>query len=147
LPPPAASTVYELTERGRELERPLLELGRWGARSLGPRVEGQPLRSGWLGVAMLGFFRPEAARDLEATFELRLTDSVFHARVEAGQATVADGPVAAADLVLEADNETFLGLLAGALGPDEGAAAVRLDGDPSLLPRFLDAFRFALPAG
>ena len=33
LPPPAASTVYELTEWGQELEEVLVRLGRWGARS------------------------------------------------------------------------------------------------------------------
>jgi DNA-binding HxlR family transcriptional regulator len=32
LPPPAASRVYELTERGRELEPVILALGRWGSR-------------------------------------------------------------------------------------------------------------------
>ena len=30
LEPPASATAYELTELGRGLERPLLELGRWG---------------------------------------------------------------------------------------------------------------------
>ena len=30
LEPPASAIAYELTELGRELERPLLELGRWG---------------------------------------------------------------------------------------------------------------------
>src|SRR3954452_5502790 len=33
LPPPAGSTVYELTEWGRELEQVVVQLGRWGARS------------------------------------------------------------------------------------------------------------------
>lgn len=33
LPPPAASTVYELTEWGRELEPVVTKLGAWGARS------------------------------------------------------------------------------------------------------------------
>ena len=33
--PPAASTVYELTEYGRQLEEPLYALARWGARTLG----------------------------------------------------------------------------------------------------------------
>lgn len=32
LPPPAGSTVYELTEKGRELLPVLVELARWGAR-------------------------------------------------------------------------------------------------------------------
>ena len=36
LPPPAASTVYELTPRGQDLRPVLHELARWGARSLGP---------------------------------------------------------------------------------------------------------------
>src|SRR3954452_5144800 len=31
LPPPAASRVYELTDRGRELEPVLRALGRWGS--------------------------------------------------------------------------------------------------------------------
>src|ERR671927_447642 len=52
LPPPAASTVYELTEYGRALEGPLLALGRWGARSMGTRQPGQALRSEWFGVAL-----------------------------------------------------------------------------------------------
>ncbi len=44
LPPPAASTVYELTEYGAELEEPLYALARWGARSLPPaRAEGRVL--------------------------------------------------------------------------------------------------------
>src|SRR5215470_18393749 len=35
LPPPAASTVYELTEVGRALEPAIFAIGRWGARFLG----------------------------------------------------------------------------------------------------------------
>src|SRR6266540_2349588 len=37
LPAPAAATVYELTEYGRELEEPLLAFGRWGAKTLSRR--------------------------------------------------------------------------------------------------------------
>src|SRR3981081_2641918 len=37
LPPPAGSRVYELTERGHELEPVVLALGRWGSRTpIGP---------------------------------------------------------------------------------------------------------------
>src|SRR3954463_5634306 len=31
LPPPAGSRIYELTERGRELEPIVISLGRWGS--------------------------------------------------------------------------------------------------------------------
>src|SRR5712692_3818018 len=48
LPPPAASTVYELTSYGRDLVPVLLAFGRWGARSLGEKKEGEALRSEWI---------------------------------------------------------------------------------------------------
>src|SRR6516225_10062018 len=35
LPRPEGSVVYELTEYGRELEPTVVELGRWGAKTLG----------------------------------------------------------------------------------------------------------------
>src|ERR671937_1536103 len=71
LPPPAASTVYELTDYGRTLEGPLLSLGRWGATSMGQRQDGQSLRSEWLAVALKAFFRPEAAAVFRAAVGLR----------------------------------------------------------------------------
>src|SRR3954468_24205124 len=37
LPPPAGSTVYELTAGGRELEPVVLALGAWGSRVTLPR--------------------------------------------------------------------------------------------------------------
>src|ERR671938_1616285 len=88
LPPPAASTVYELTEYGRALEGPLLALGRWGATSMGQRQDGQSLRSEWLAVALKAFFRPEAAREVRATIELRFEDGAFLARIDDGSLLV-----------------------------------------------------------
>ena len=41
LPPPAASTVYELTEHGRGLTEALAALARWGSATLGKPKEGQ----------------------------------------------------------------------------------------------------------
>src|SRR5919197_1846436 len=96
LPPPAASTVYELTDYGRTLEGPLLALGRWGALSMGTRQPEQALRSEWLAVALKAFFRPEAASDLRAEIELRFEDGTFLARVDhgslGGEAGSAHGP-------------------------------------------------------
>src|ERR687898_2529954 len=47
LPPPAASTVYELTPTGRELRPVLHELARFGARLMGPPPL-DALEPGWL---------------------------------------------------------------------------------------------------
>ena len=138
LPPPAASTIYELTEYGRQLEGPLLALGRWGALSMGTR-DGQELRSEWLAVALKAFFRPEAASDLRADIELRFEDGTFLARVDHGSLVVEAGSANGADLVLRTEVETLIGFLAGA---DVPAAALGPEGDEELLARLPYVFAF-----
>ena len=49
LPPPAASSVYELTPLGQSLEKSLLELGRWGSQFVPASIEGA-LEKGSLAV-------------------------------------------------------------------------------------------------
>jgi DNA-binding HxlR family transcriptional regulator len=149
LPAPAASTVYELTEYGRELEPILLALGRWGASSLGPRDETEVLRSHWLALALMGFFRPEAADGVSAEYEVRLRDGVFNLTVRDGLVEAAPGPAHAPELVLEADDDALIALLAGATdaGPALASGAVRLvEGDEAGLERFMRLFRFVVPA-
>ena len=145
LPPPAASTVYELTEYGRGLEEILLALGRWGARTMGSRRPGQGLRSEWLVVALRAFFRPEAAAGVRETYELRLSDGVFQVRVEEGRLELAPGPAPGAALVLETDEDTLVGLLTGAVEPDQAEAAglLRVEGGREELGRLLELFSFS----
>jgi DNA-binding HxlR family transcriptional regulator len=141
LPPPAASTVYELTEHGRALEAPLLALGRWGALSIGRRRPGQTLRSEWLAVALKAFFRPDASADVRATIELRFDDGTFLARIDAGSLLVLPTERNGADLVLTTDVETLIGFLAG---EDVPPAALSPEGDEALLERLPQVFAFGL---
>src|ERR687888_971650 len=139
LPPPAASTIYELTEYGRELEGPLLALGRWGALSMGARQPEQALRSEWLGVALKAFSRPEAAADLKAEIELRFADGTFLARVDHGSLAVEHASPNGADLVLETEVETLIAYLAGG---DVPPAALGAEGNTALLERLPRIFAF-----
>ena len=141
LPPPAASTVYELTEYGRMLEGPLLAVGRWGAASMGQRQPGQTLRSEWFGVALKAFFRPEAAADLRAEIELRFDDGTLLARLDHGTLVVEPFSPNGADLVLETEVETLIAYLAGA---DVPPAALAPHGDAALLERLPRIFAFGL---
>src|SRR3954465_11755567 len=77
LPPPYASTVYELTPYGRELDEVLFALGRWGARSLGPPVFEEELSAEWGLNALPALCDPEAARELNETYVLKIGDDVF----------------------------------------------------------------------
>lgn len=148
LPPPAASTVYELTELGHELRPALLELGRWGARFLGRPTGAESMRPGWYVLSMIATFRPEVAGDGDATYELRVDGERFQIRVRNGEAVIVGEPqVADPDLVLTCDLMTFLGLLGGEVSPT-GALRdrrIEIEGDRTALIRFHETFRWPMP--
>ena len=140
LPPPAASTVYELTEYGRELEPIMLQLGAWAAKTLGERSPDVTLRGEWLMVALKAMFRPEAARGLNATIAVVFEDAAFTVRLSRGSLEVTPGRPATADLTLTTDPDTLLGYLAGAPVP---AVALSPEGDLALLERLPRIFAFS----
>jgi DNA-binding HxlR family transcriptional regulator/putative sterol carrier protein len=141
VPRPESGVVYELTEFGQELEDVILRLGRWGARTLGePRPE-DTVNADSMMLALRATFRPEAARGLRASYELRLGEIVFHARVDKGSLEVAEGPLPDADLILEADL-SLRRLMSGELSPREAVKSgkVRIVGKIDLLERFVEIF-------
>ncbi len=141
LPRPAAGVVYELTEYGAELEDVVFRLGLWGAKSLGQPRPGETVTVDSLIVALRSTFRPAAARDLRATYELRLGEIVLHARIVDGALETGQGPLEAPDLVIDTD-VAVKALMAGEMSPAEAIdnGRVRLTGDPSLLTRFAEVF-------
>ena len=142
LPPPAGSTVYELTEVGQALEPVVMALGRWGMRFLGPRPEGVFLSANAYLLAMRAAFRPDAAAGLSQTYELRVGNQVFEVRVANGQCTTAERPASAPDVVMTLDVATLGALLHGELPPEAALASgrVTLQGDPQALERFVQLF-------
>jgi DNA-binding HxlR family transcriptional regulator len=142
LPRPSMSVVYELTDYGRDLEDIVLRLGRWGARS---RREPKPediLTEDALILALRSTFHPEAAWQVYATFELHVANIVVHVRVENGSILTGEGPPAAPDLVIHAD-DALRELMAGELTPRTAVELrrVSLIGEPALLERFVELFR------
>jgi DNA-binding HxlR family transcriptional regulator len=142
LPRPARAVVYELTAYGLELDRVVVELGRWGAKNLGNPRAGETITLDALITALRTTFHPEPARGLRAGFELRVGAIVLHARVDDGRVDVAEGSLPGADLAIEA-SPGIRALMAGELSPADavGSGIVRLTGNPELLQRFVDIFR------
>jgi DNA-binding HxlR family transcriptional regulator len=142
LPPPAGSRVYELTERGRELEPVLLALGRWGRDAPFP-PEAPPLSADAAVLALPTTFEPGNARGMTAKVELRLGHDRFLARVRRGRFDVSRDEDAGADACLETDPATLASLLWHgarlAEAEDEGRAGA--SGDRAVLERFLTLFR------
>ena len=141
LPPPAASHVYELTDRGRELEPVVVALGRWGSSAP------FPARDSVYGVdsavvALKSLFARSLADGLEATYELRLNDQRFTARVSSGRFQLSRGGTGDADAAITADPGTLAALLwhgrslAGAIRSGD----VEIAGDEATIERFLGLF-------
>jgi putative sterol carrier protein len=147
LPPPAASSVYELTEWGRELEPIVTKLGAWGARSPIP-PESEEIGADSVVLALRSLFDAEAAGDLTATYELRIGENRFRVEIadgelELGRGAVGD-PTAAIAL---ADAPTLAAILAGQLPLDKALAAgtARIEGSKQAAKRFLRLFPMPEP--
>jgi len=137
LPPPAASTVYELTEYGKGLDEAMWALARWGSRSLGPPGPDDELYPEWGVNALPALFNAEAARGLTETYVLRIDGDAFTARIENGALDATVGAGEDADVVVETDMKTFFRLASGELALSEAAKSgrARVEGDQAPLER------------
>jgi DNA-binding HxlR family transcriptional regulator len=145
LPPPAASTVYELTEYGTELEEVFYALARWGARSLGPPGPEDELYPEWGLNAIAALFSPEAARGLTETYVLNIGGDVFSVRLDNGHMHAEMGAAEDADLVVETDMDTFFRLVSGELTPRMALKRgfVKVEGDRAVFERCFQVLTLA----
>lgn len=107
LPPPAASTVYELTEDGRGLERAVVELARWGLRLLGDKKRADAFRVEWIELTLRTMLRPEHAHGDPLTVDFDVDGERL--RVRFAGATVRTDPdtTAPADVTVVSDAATL----------------------------------------
>ena len=127
LSPPAAATVYELTELGRGLERPLLELSRWGMglQRLEDVVDLAP-------TSLPGALRvileppPEAA----LTLSVHSGGQAYRLRIEGGWIAAERGEAESPDLSLSGDP---VDVIAALVVGEPAEEAVEIDGDRDVL--------------
>lgn len=141
LAPPAASRVYELTDRGQELEPVVLALGRWGSRAPFPSDDAVFGADSAI-LALKTLFTPSAAKGLNARYELRLGEHSFGARVRNGKLEVSRGDAGRADASIQTDPATLAGLLwhGRRLAPALRSGEVRIEGDRAAAERFFSLF-------
>jgi DNA-binding HxlR family transcriptional regulator len=118
--PPAASHVYELTERGRGLEAVLLELGRWGSGAPFPDGDSTFGPDAAM-LALKTMFDPAAAAGATASYEFRFGEQSFHARVSDGALTITRGAAEAPDATIETDPPALAAMLWHGAPSDEPA--------------------------
>ncbi|MGO9977434.1 MAG: winged helix-turn-helix transcriptional regulator [Solirubrobacteraceae bacterium] len=136
LPPPAASTVYELTDRGRQLTGVLDALGAWGAEL--PRPTGTTSLSA---TSVLLFLRGCLAASVSSAgvYRFQLDDRVWTVNADANPPEITPGEPTHSRAGLRADPITLNSIIArpDRLDAEIEAGSVAASGDLATLRRLL----------
>ncbi|MBI1726828.1 MAG: transcriptional regulator [Candidatus Rokubacteria bacterium] len=148
LPPPAASTVYELTENGQALRPAVYELIRWGGRFLHPRRKGDRTEPEWMRLALDALARRGTSPPRRFLLRVRegRKEALVHVAGGRGGTTVSAG-AAPADATLLLDVPTLLDVASGRLPLSRAveSGAVEASGNLAALPDFAKLFESANP--
>jgi len=141
LGPPASTTAYRLTERGRELRGILAALGRWGS-GLPPATGAPDMSLDAIVFALESMFDAPSAAGLDVEVELRLPRDSFVSRVRDSVLTIRRGTGEGVDLVLDLDVAALVKAAFGRtpLADLAGMGRVRCEGPLALAERFFACF-------
>jgi DNA-binding HxlR family transcriptional regulator len=141
LPPPAGSSIYELTAWGRDLKPIVISLGSWALRSPSFPLDA-PVGTDSIMLALETFFDAGAAGDLDARYELRLGENVFRVRVAGGEIELERGPADDPDAIVETDAGTLSAVIWDGrdLADASRAGDIAIAGDRRAVTRFLTLF-------
>lgn len=145
LPPPAARTVYVLTEEGRRARGVVAALARFGMRHLADPTAKTDVRPT---MAIFGslhpFFDRDAAAKVQDHYRLVLDGKTFDMSVMNGRLTE-PAPGSSPNLVLEMPAHLLVAARKAKRDLAEAArkGKVRVQGDPSVFKRFLRVFDLA----
>lgn len=140
-PPPIATTLFALTERGQALHRVLEELGLWGVPYMteGPAPQ-DAFRAGWLAWPAEQFLSDSDPDGPPLTLELQIAEGSLVVESRGGVIATRPGPADDPDLTIAGDPHPILGLLSGHISPEQARGrGVRFDGDETALERLRPA--------
>jgi DNA-binding HxlR family transcriptional regulator len=140
-PAPIATTLFSLTEDGRELRPVLHALGIWGARFMVSPAGSDAFRPHWFRFPVSLFLEDSEPGGEPVRMELRTPEGSLLVESRGGtiETRAVDG-AEAPDLVLEGDPQMILGVIAGFLTlRDARAGGLRTTGKVEVLRRLLRA--------
>jgi DNA-binding HxlR family transcriptional regulator/putative sterol carrier protein len=150
LEPPAASTVYHLTDAGQALQPAILELIRWGGRFLLPARSGERTEPEWMRLALAACARKTPTP--EHSFQVRIVggekDAILH--IAGGpEGTSVSEEAAPADATIRTDVPTLLSLVSGMVNTSDALREGRIqaEGDLSAVSLFPQLFEGAARQG
>ncbi len=141
-PGPGRVQVYELTERGQELEPVLRELGRFGSYLAMPVGE-LMFSPDAAAIALRTMFDPQRAADLRTNCVLTLDGEPFAVGIEGGELDLRRGGGGTPDTTLTTTPGVLAALVWHGRALDDAVRAgdAEFDGDAQVLESLFDVFR------
>jgi DNA-binding HxlR family transcriptional regulator len=135
-PPPIATGLYQLTERGQELQPVIEALVKWGMPTMPVTVPGESVRGNWLGLLGQLRLRDTQPERGPLTIAIDTAEAPVHL-VSRGQTfEIRRGRPAAADVRLSGQARLIGGYLAGFLSFEEARRlGLGAEGDTEALRR------------
>jgi DNA-binding HxlR family transcriptional regulator len=135
-PPPVATTLFHLTDRGRDLEPVLRAVGMWGAPMLAAASDEDAFQTHWLKYPLEVRLADHEPDRPPATIQVNTGDEPLVVEVADGIVRTRMGTHEHADAVLSGPHRAVLGCLAGRLTLAEARkAGLVVEGDASLVTR------------
>jgi DNA-binding HxlR family transcriptional regulator len=140
-PPPIATTLYELTDRGRELQDVLLALGRWGSQRMRSGPSGaDAVQPHWMALLAGLELAPNIAPQAQVVVGIESDGEQLRAILRPDGFEILRGTAPAADVTLRGPAQLVGGLLSGLLTPGQARKhGLRITGTSSALIDLLPA--------
>ena len=139
-PPPIATTLYQLTARGRELEPVIHQIGRWGGPLVAERKKSDAFRGHWLALPIKMHLVDRMPHRPPITIQLRCGDEPIVVEVGNGEIHTRPGTVVEPDATISGPPQLVVGVLTGKLAPGAArTAGLKYEGNPDHLRRVVPA--------
>lgn len=135
-PPPVATTLFRLTERGEALEPVLKSIADWGMPLLASADENESFQTHWLILPLRTDLEDTAPERGPIQIQLDADDEPIVVTAADGTVTAHIGTARSPDLTLHGSGRTITRLMLGRINITEARKqGLKLDGDTQLLKR------------
>jgi DNA-binding HxlR family transcriptional regulator len=110
-PPPVATTLFQLTDRGRELRPVLAALGRWGSDLVARPIKDEDFRSHWLVFPLETHLVDHSPKSPPVAIEVRTGEHPMVVETRDGSVSVRSGSAPRPDAVITGTPSQVLGVM------------------------------------
>ena len=147
LEPPAASTVYELTQLGAGLRLVVMDLFDWGLGLVAKPDDDDVIRASyWLPAIEAALANASVDPACTDVYEFRVGEERVTVELAGGEVHARQGSASSPDLVIQTDHQTFAALGMRRISPQHAIehGKLSIDGDPAAAFRCAGIFQIAL---